>query len=77
MKTVEIEYKGVKLEVEGTYGAGEQQISYQSSGDGYPGSSSEYNVEAIYVGIGTNVYNLFSWQDLDRISELCIEEIEK
>lgn len=73
---VEIKYKDVDLLVGGHYTPPEEQVMYYPDGNGYPGSASEYTVEEVFVG-ETDIYNLFSWDDLDRISELCIEEIEK
>lgn len=76
METVEIEYRGIKLEIEGTYTPSEEQVIYYSDGSGYPGSPSEFDANAVFVQ-ETDIYDLLGAEELEHISELCIKEIEK
>lgn len=66
---IEIEYKGIKLLVEGTYEEGEEETWE------HPGAASEFDVNSIFVG-DVDIYDLFSAMDLEDIVELVISKIE-
>jgi len=71
----EIIYNGVKLLVEGTYTPAEEQVMYYPDGSGFPGASPEIDINAIFVG-DVDIYDLLSFDVIDKIGELVIEEIE-
>jgi len=77
MKTEqEIIYKGIKLLIEGTYTEPEEEVRYYDDYSGHPGSSSDYDINAVFVQ-DTDIYELLSVNDLEKIVELVLEEIEK
>ena len=77
MKTEqEITYRGIKLLVEGYYTKPKEEVRYYSDMSGHPGSPSEFDVNAVFVQ-DTDIYDLLGNDELEHISELCIEEIEK
>lgn len=69
-ETVTINYKDVELEVVGNYFEGDKETR------DYPGSNSYFEVNKILAGY-VNIYDLFSWEDIDRIEELVIEKLEE
>lgn len=69
-ETVIINYKDVELEVVGNYFEGDAETR------DYPGSNSYFEVNKILAGY-VNIYDLFSWEDIDRIEELVIEKLEE
>lgn len=70
----EIEYRGIKLLVTGTYEPPEEQVRYYDDMSGYPGSNADFIIDKIFVE-NTNIYDLFSVMDLEEIVELVLEEI--
>ena len=66
---VQITYKEVEIVVEGTYTPPEERT------DTYPGASSDFDINSVFVE-DVDIYNLFSVDDLERIEELILEEIE-
>mgnify|MGYP007090119755 CR=1 FL=1 len=75
---VEINYLGVPLIVEGTYYEGESQVMYDSNGEGYPGSPSEFEIVKISVSDSDiDIWELLSDKQLIEITELVIEKIEE
>ena len=71
----EIEYKGIELLVEGTYTPGEPEITYFNDMSGLPASASEFDVNAVFVE-GVDIYELLSWDDIEKIVDLVINKIE-
>ncbi len=67
---VAITFKDVELIVSGNYFKGDKETR------DYPGTNSYFEVCKIFVG-GVNIYDLFSWEDIDVIEELIIEKIEE
>ena len=67
MKT-EIIYKGILLEVEGTYTEGEEQTH------DYPGYPATFDINAIFVQ-DVDIYELISEDDLREIETLILEEL--
>lgn len=65
-----ITFKGVELEVIGNYFEGDKETR------DYPGSNSYFEVCEILAG-DVNIYDLFSWEDIDKIEESVIEKIEE
>lgn len=75
---VEINYSEVPLTVVGIYYEGEPQVMYDSNGEGYPGSPSEFEILKITVSDSeVNIWELFSNKQIDQITELVIEKIEE
>lgn len=71
----EITFRGVKLRVEGTYEPEEPMVMYYPDGSGYPGSPSDFEIEAVFAG-GVDISELLSFEYMDDISELVLESIE-
>lgn len=69
-KEVVITFKDVELEVVGDYFEGDKETR------DYPGSNSYFSIESILAG-DVDIYNLFSWEDIDRIEDLVIEKLEE
>ena len=75
---VEINYLGVPLIVQGTYYEGESQIMYDSNGEGYPGSPSEFEILEITVSDSEiDIRELLSSNQIDEIAELVIQKTEE
>ncbi len=74
---VKINFRGINLVVNGNYTPEEPMIMYYSEGDGYPGAGSEYEILEIYVEDSSiDIFELFSFSDIEEIEELCLTEIE-
>ena len=77
METIEIEFKGILLSVSGTHEKGEEAVFYYADGSGFPGSSSSFEIEKIRVeNSETDIFELFSFEDLIRLEEDIIEQME-
>ncbi len=75
---VEINYSGVPLTIEGNYYEGDPQVMYDSNGEGYPGSPSEFEILKITVSDSEiDIWELFSNKQIDEITELVIEKTEE
>lgn len=72
---IEIEYRGVKLMVEGTYEPEEPMVMYYPDGSGYPGSASDFDVNAVFVG-NIDIFDILANDQLDDIRDLVLESIE-
>jgi hypothetical protein len=66
-----IKWNDENVEVEGNYHEGEKAVMYDKNGDGYPGSSAEFEITKItYEGI--DVLPLFNDEMLEEMEEKCI-----
>jgi hypothetical protein len=75
---VEINYLGVPLTVEGNYYEGDPQVMYDSNGEGYPGSPSEFEIKKITISDSdVDIWELLSDKQLIEIVELVIEKTEE
>lgn len=73
--------KELMIEVEGTYYPEEPMIMYYPDGDGFPGSSSEFEIQDIKITKG-NLCDLIDYlngnTDLwEHLTELAINKIEE
>ena len=73
MKT-EITYKGILLEVEGTYTEAENRVIYYGDLDGHPGSPASFDTNAVFVQ-DVDIYELLSDDDLMEIDNSVLEKI--
>lgn len=74
---INIEFKGIPIRVVGEYEAGEEAVMYYSDMSGYPGSSSSFDLEGVYVeGSEIDIFEFFSSTDLEIIVEKVIQQIE-
>ena len=73
MKT-EITYKGILLEVEGTYEEAEDRVIYYGDLDGHPGSPASCQTYDVFVE-GVNIVDLLREDDLMEIDNLVLEKI--
>ena len=74
---VTINYKGIDLIVKGNYTKGEEEVRYNDDMGGSPESASDFDVQSIFViDSDINIENLFSWEDIESITDLVIEDIE-
>ena len=76
MEIIEIEFKGIKLLVGGTYTPPEEPVRYYNDMSGHPGSNSDFDINEIFVE-ETDIYELFGEKDLETIKDLIIEKIEE
>lgn len=76
MEVIEIEFKGIKLLVGGTYTPPEESIMYDNNLDGLPSSPSYFDINGIFAQ-ETDIYELFGEKDLETIKDLIIEKIEE
>ena len=77
MQVEEINYAGVLLIIEGNYYEGDSQVMYDSNGEGYPGSPSEFEILKITVSDSdVDIWEIFSNNQIDEITDLVIEKIE-
>jgi hypothetical protein len=72
---IEISYRSVELSVVGTYAKGEDATNFDSNLSGFPGSFSEFDINAVFVG-DIDIYELFDWEYLEDLSEACLKKIE-
>ena len=73
MKT-EITYKGILLEVEGTYTEAENRVIYYGDLDGHPGSPASFDINAIFVQ-DVDIYEIIDSHDLEVLETLVLEKI--
>ena len=73
MKT-EITYKGILLEVEGTYTEAENRVIYYGDLDGHPGSPDSFDINAIFVQ-DVDIYEIIDSHDLEVLETLILEKI--
>ena len=73
MKT-EITYKGILLEVEGTYTEAENRVIYYGDLDGHPGSPASFDINAVFVQ-DVDIFELLGEDDLREIETLILEEL--
>jgi hypothetical protein len=71
---IEITYKGILLEVEGTYAEAEDRVIYYGDLDGNPGSPAIFDINAVFVQ-DVDIYELLSEDSLIEIETLILEEI--
>lgn len=74
MRTIEITYKDLLLEIEGTYTEAEDRVMYYGDLDGHPGSPASFDINAIFVQ-DVDIFELLSEDDLREIEILILEEI--
>ena len=72
---VEVSIAGVDITVSGWYSPEEPMVMYDSDMAGYPGSSSEFEIDSIQVD-GTDITELVSDDVYNEIIEKVIENIE-
>lgn len=78
MTTTEIEFRTVKLTVEGTYTAEDRGYSYDGNMEGQPPVSSEFEIDSIKaVDSEVDLYELFYYSDIEEIRTLCLINIEE
>ena len=66
---VTITFKGIELEIVGNYFKGDKETR------DYLGSNSCFEINKILAGF-IDIYDLFSWKDIDSIEELVLEKLE-
>lgn len=72
----EITYKGITLLVGGTYYKGEEMVRYNSDLSGVPESPSTFDINEVFVE-ETDIYELFSSEQLQDIEKIILELIEE
>ena len=70
----EITYKGILLEVMGTYEEAEDRVMYYGDLDGHPGYPASFDVNAIFVQ-DVDIFELLSEDNLREIETLILEKI--
>lgn len=70
-----INYKGVDLDIIGTYTAGEDAVRYYSDMSGYPGSGPEFDFISIKVN-DWDITVLLTDTEAEELSDLIIDKIE-
>ena len=77
MESYNVEFKGIDLTVGGYYTEGERGRMYYDDMSGIPDSSSSFEIEEVFViDSVVNIVEMFSFGDLETISEKVIELIE-
>lgn len=74
-KTVEINYLGAELEIEGTFTPSEKEERFDSNMTGVPESPAEFEILKVIAG-GTNIIGILYESQLDEIINLCLEKME-
>lgn len=72
--TTEIIYKGILLEIEGTYTEAEDRVIYYGDLDGHPGNPATFDINAVFVQ-DVDIYELLSEDDLEVLETLILEKI--
>ncbi len=76
MKTItDIKFKDIKLTIVGDYTEGDSGTAYHEDLSGTPPTDSQYEIENIFVE-SVDIYDLFSYDDISRIEELVLIELE-
>ena len=70
MSSLEVNYNDVTLQVEGNYYQGEERAF------DYPGSGSEFELQYVYAGSKTDIYDILTNKQIEDIEKLCIEELD-
>ena len=70
----EITYKGILLEVEGTYTEAEDRVIYYGDLDGHPGSPASFDINAVFVQ-DVDIFELLGEDGLREIETLILEEL--
>jgi len=65
---LEVNYRGVILEIEGEYYEGEERTF------DYPGSGDEFEIYHIFAG-EVDIYDVFLFKQIEEIERLCIDKI--
>lgn len=73
MEQVELNYKGVTLEVEGDYTPYDSGVWRYPDGSGQPPSAAEFSITSIMLGY-VDVWELLE-DNLEEVEELCIRKI--
>ena len=76
MIELEIEYAGVPMIITGYYIPAEDSVMYYSDMSGNPGMSSHFDIAKVLVG-GIDIWELLSSQQLNNLTEMCIEKVEE
>ena len=71
MRNIAVNYNGVVLEIEGNYYQGEER-SFD-----YPGSGSEFELQYVYAGSETDIYDILTNKQIEDIEKLCIQQLDK
>jgi hypothetical protein len=76
--TTEIEFRTVKLVVEGTYTPQDRGYNYDGNMEGHPLVNSEFEIDSIKAADSNiDIYELFSYENLYEIEYLCLINIEE
>ena len=68
-----IDYQGIKMDVEGFYSPGEEEIRYFADGSGQPASAPEFEIDTVEVGY-VDITALLSDEQLEAITVICLEQ---
>lgn len=71
MNSLTVNYNGVALEIEGNFYQGEER-SFD-----YPGSGSEFELQYVFAGSETDIYDILTNKQIEDIEKLCIEQLDK
>lgn len=72
---IELNIAGVDITVSGWYSPEEPMVKYDSNMEGYPGCSSEFEIDSIQIN-GTDITELVSDEIYNEIIEKVINNIE-
>lgn len=72
--TIDINYKGIDLTIEGEYEPSEEEVTYESDLSGYPGSNSSFIIYEVFVE-EVDIFDIISDFDLEALEELILNEI--
>jgi hypothetical protein len=71
-----IEYKGIKLVIEGNYYEGSPEVMYYSDMSGHPGDPPEFEIEKVLCN-DIDITELFEViDDWETLEELALENID-
>ena len=71
MNSLTVNYNDVILQVEGNFYQGEER-SFD-----YPGSGSEFELQYVFAGSETDIYDILTNKQIEDIEKLCIEQLDK
>ena len=75
-KTINIEYRGLELDVIGDYEPMERGVMYNSDMGGNPDYPSTFDIIKVLSEDGINIINDYDEDDLESIVELCLNHLE-
>lgn len=74
MTTIEVNYWGVPLELEGIYTPEDPEIPYTENLDGYPGAPATFEIHEVLAG-GVDIQPILNWDQISQLEQLALDKL--